>query len=161
MDSVSNDDFSGGTAAEWLSLRGDYSKVRIVAGPRDYPYSRRVEGYLSACPAANVSWAGGWYLEDGLRTAPRVATADAVFCGNDRLAEAVILNCKEQRRASPEIIGFDDTPVSSEIGFTTVAIPWEEIAAAAARIALRRIAGEPRPAARLVISPRPVTLGGC
>lgn len=163
VDSVSIDDFSGGVAAaEWLALRGVFSKVRVLAGPREDPRSRRrVEGFLSACPSAKVSWSGGWYLEDGLRAAPRVATADAVFCGNDRLAEAVIRHCRELRRPLPEIIGFDDAPVASELGFSTVAIPWEEIAAAAARIALRRIAGEPHPAARLVISPRPVTRDAC
>jgi len=159
VDSVSIDDFSGGVAAaEWLALRGDFPNVRLLAGPREDPRSRRrVEGFLSACSGARVSWCAGWYIEDGLLAARRVASADAVFCGNDRLAEALIRHCRENGKTVPEIIGFDDAPVASELGFSTVAIPWEETAAAAVKIALRRLAGEPHPAARLVISPRPLT----
>ncbi len=159
LDSISIDDYSGGVAAgEWLALRGRFRRVRVLAGPYgDTRSRRRVEGFLTVHPRAQVVWADAWYFEDGLRAAAQVADADAVFCGNDRLAEAVIVHARQQLRAVPELIGFDDAPVAAELGISTVAIPWEEMARAATRIANRRLAGEPHPASRMVISPRPVS----
>jgi len=150
VDSISIDDYSGGVAAaEWLALQGEHRSVSVLAGPRDDPRSRRrVEGFSSIYPKAQVVWADGWYLEDGLQLAGQVATAAAVFCGNDRLAEAVVQHCRGHGKALPWLIGFDDAPVAAELGISTVAIPWEEMARAAVQIAVRRLAGEPRQASR-------------
>jgi len=159
VDSISIDDYSGGVAAaEWLALQGEHRSVSVLAGPRDDPRSRRrVEGFLSIYKDAQVQWSDGWYLEDGLRIAGRVADADAVFCGNDRLAEAVIQYCGSQGQVLPMLIGFDDAPVAAELGLSTIAIPWEEMARAVVQIASRRLAGEPHPASRMVIAPRPIS----
>jgi DNA-binding LacI/PurR family transcriptional regulator len=159
VDSISIDDYSGGVAAaEWLGMQGNHRSVWVLAGPRHDPRSqRRVDGFLVQCPAAEVVWADGWYLEDGLRVADQVAAADAVFCGNDRLAEALIHYCISQRIPVPVLIGFDDAPIAAELGISTVAIPWDEMARAAVQIASRRLLGEPHPASRMVIAPRPIS----
>ncbi len=159
IDSISVDDFSGGVAAaEWLMMRGRYKRIHVLAGPRgDARSQRRVEGFLTVHPQAQVVWADGWYFEQGLRAAPQVADADAVFCVNDRLAEAVIGYARQHHRVVPELIGFDDAPVAAELGISTVAIPWQEMAGAVLRVAMRRLAGEPHPAACTVIAPRPLT----
>lgn len=161
VDSITVDDFSGGlAAAEWLGMQVGVQRVAVLAGPlTDARSQRRVDGFCSQFPNARVVWADGWYLEDGLRAAEGVAGVDGVFCGNDRLAEALIRYCGGHRIALPRIIGFDDAPVAWELGFATVAIPWDEIAGAAVRIAVRRLTGDPHPAARTQFSPRPVMRG--
>lgn len=159
IDSISVDDYSGGVAAaEWLALRGGLEDLCVLAGPRgDARSQRRVEGFLAVNPQAKVVWAEGWYFEHGLRAAPQVGDADGVFCGNDRLAEALIAYGRQQGMRVPQLIGFDDAPVAGELGISTIAIPWQEMAGAVLRTAMRRLAGEPHPASCTVIAPRPVT----
>jgi DNA-binding transcriptional regulator YhcF (GntR family) len=157
-DSVSVDDYSGGmAAAEWLRTRVRAGRVAVLAGPgKDARNRMRVEGFLSVTPRARVVRAGTWFFEEALRVAPRVLDAAGVFCANDRLAAAVVVAARAAGVARPELVGFDDAPVAERLNITTIAIPWEEVAAAAAEIARRRMAGDIRTAAGLVFSPRPL-----
>ncbi len=159
IDTVSTDDFSGGVcAAEIFRTRG-HARPAVLAGPRTDPRSvRRVEGFCSLLPGAKVVWAEGWFLEDGVRAAPGLlkARAPALFCCNDRLAEGVVRYCQENRRAVPEIIGFDDAPISEALNLTTIAIPWSEMIDATLDITQRRLRGDTSTATRRILAPRPV-----
>jgi DNA-binding LacI/PurR family transcriptional regulator len=97
---------------------------------------------------APVTHAKTWYYEDGLKAAPRVLRERpaGVFCANDRLAAALQDTLgKEAKCLHPAIVGYDDAPIAQVRGLTTIAIPWEEIAAGAAALALARIKGDTKP----------------
>ncbi len=159
VDSVSVDDFSGGVcAAEILRDRG-HSRTAVLGGPEtDARSLRRVRGFLSLLPRARVIWAGGWFLEDGLKAASRLMErkATAIFGCNDRLAESVVRFCEEQNWTAPDLVGFDDAPVAEALNLTTIAIPWDEMVEAALAIIRKRLRGETSTAARQVLAPRPV-----
>lgn len=161
-DSVSVDDYLGGmAAAEWLRERTGVGNRAVLAGPTDDPRNRlRVDGFLSVLPKTRVVKAGSWFYEEALLAAPRVLGCAGVFCANDRLAAAVVEAARQADAPCPELIGFDDAPVSERLNFTSIAIPWDDVAAAAADVARRRIAGDVRTAAGLVFAPRPLVRGG-
>jgi DNA-binding MarR family transcriptional regulator len=159
IDTVSTDDFSGGVcAAEILRARGR-TRVVVLAGPQTDPRSvRRVEGFRSLLPDAEVLWADGWFLEDGLAAAPLLVKKNpaALFCCNDRLAEGVLRFCMAKHRAAPEIIGFDDAPVAEALNLTTIAIPWDEMIEATIAILRKRLRGDASTATSQILAPRPV-----
>jgi len=159
LDSVTIDDFSGGaSAAELVRERGLGSAraVVVVGGPpEDERSNERIRGFRSVLPGARVVFACGWYYRDGLAVADEVlgAEPDAVFCCNDRLAEAIR---SRQGNRVPFLVGFDDAPVAEELGLNTIAIPWREIAAAAAEVAAARIARREMKVRRQIFSPHPI-----
>jgi DNA-binding LacI/PurR family transcriptional regulator len=81
---------------------------------------------------------------------------------NERASSCFILNwCQKniagtESRAVPEIIGFDDAPVSEALNLTTIAIPWSEMIDATLDITRRRLRGDTSTAARRILAPRPV-----
>lgn len=162
VDSVSVDDFSGGmVAAEWLLERTGGRRCAVLAGPADDARNRlRVAGFLSVLPRAKVVHSGSWFFEEARAAAPRVLGHAGVFCTNDRIAAATIACARDRGSALPELIGFDDAPVAESLNFSTVAIPWNEVASAAAEIARRRLSGDIRTAAGVVFSPRPLVRAG-
>ncbi len=157
-DSVSVDDFSGGVAAgEWLRERVGGGRCAVLAGPEDDARNRlRVAGFLSVHRRARVVSAGSWFYAEGLRSAPRVLDYSGVFCANDRLAAAVVDEARRLDKRQPELVGFDDAPVAEQMNFTTIAIPWDDIVAAAVGVAQRRMTGDVRTAAGLIFAPRPL-----
>jgi DNA-binding LacI/PurR family transcriptional regulator len=104
--------------------------------------------------------ANTWFYEEALRAAPLVLKHAGVFCANDRLAAAVIEAARLKGVALPELIGFDDAPVAERLNFTTMAIPWEDVVAAAVDVVRRRMAGDVRTAAGVIFAPRPVVRSG-
>lgn len=158
VDSVSTDDFSGGVCAAQL-LAGKGKRLAVLAGPKDDARSvQRVAGFVSNIPKARICWAGSWFYDDARRAAPRLlkGNPDAVFCCNDRLAEGVIRHCQENRLPVPEIMGFDDAPIAEELNFSTVSIPWPELADAAMAVIRKRLRGDTATASRQIFTPRPV-----
>jgi len=158
LDSVTIDDFSGGaSAAELIRERGLGSACVVVVGgpPEDERSNERIRGLRSVLPGARVVSACGWYYRDGLAVADEVlgAEPDAVFCCNDRLAQAIR---SRQGTRAPFLVGFDDAPVAEELGLNTIAIPWREIADAAADVATARIARRQMKARRQIFSPYPL-----
>lgn len=161
IDSISIDDFSGGVSAgQLLRLReGEGDAYAVLTGPADDARSQaRRDGYLSVVPHAAVVEAQSWFLEDGLKAAGEAARLgrDGLFCCNDRLAEAVILHCRERGLPRPPLVGFDDAPVAEQLDLTTIAIPWEELIADAVEILKRRLAGDATASRQLIVTPRPV-----
>jgi len=159
IDTVSTDDFSGGLCAAEIFNRRGCTKAMVLAGPKtDARCVRRVEGFRSLLPDAEVIWSGGWFREDGLEVAPCLfkKKPQALFCCNDRLAEGVVCHYKKQRHRPPEIIGFDDAPIAEALNITTIAIPWDELVEAAMGIVRKRISGNTSTASRQILAPRPV-----
>lgn len=158
VDSVSTDDFSGGVCAAQLLAKAG-RRFAVLAGPKNDERSlQRVAGFLSRIPKAKVCWTGSWFYEDARRAAPRLLRSkpDAVFCANDRLAEGVIRHCAEKGLAPPAVMGFDDAPIAEELNFSTVSIPWPELADAAVGVIRKRLRGDTSTASRQIFTPRPV-----
>lgn len=163
IDSVSTDDFSGGVCAAQLLQQKSAARqgFAILSGPADDERSnRRVEGFRSVVRAGVVA-AGGWYFEDGYRSAGDALRRGprGIFCCNDRLAEAVIDYCKRRSIACPPLVGFDDAPVAEKLNLTTIAIPWDELSGAAAEVIKRRLNGDTATSSHQMFMPRPVIRG--
>ena len=161
IDSVSLDDFSGGVcAAQLLAQKTSASSgFAILSGPADDPRSnRRIAGFRSVMPSAVVVVGGGWYYEDGLRVAAEVVRRAhrGLFCCNDRLAESVVMYCRQNDMAVPSLVGFDDAPVAERLHLTTIAIPWEEMVAGAFEIVKRRLNGYTGSSCSQIFQPRPI-----
>lgn len=161
VDSVSTDDFSGGVCASQL-LR-DWTKpsatFAVLAGPKsDRRSVQRVAGFTEAIPNATVCWSDSWFHDDGFSAARELMASrpHAVFCCNDRLAEGLIDFCRENDLRLPRLIGFDDAPVAEKLNFSTVAIPWQEIADAAISVIKKRLRGDTTTASRQIFAPRPM-----
>lgn len=146
IDSISVDDFSGGaTAAQFLVARCMKANPRfaVMAGPPSDGRSRsRVDGFLSIV-GARVIASPTWFYSDARTLARAVVRAgpDGVFCGNDRLAEAVTRYCTASRVPKPSVVGFDDAPIASWLHLSTIAIPWEELVSSAIAVIQRRMTG--------------------
>jgi DNA-binding transcriptional regulator YhcF (GntR family) len=161
VDSVSTDDYSGGVCAAELLLKwaNPGSEFAVLAGPEtDARSLRRVAGFKQLVGNARVCWAESWFFEDGRTTARDVIKGNpgAVFCCNDRLAEGLISYCELAQAPLPAIVGFDDAPVAEKLNFSTVAIPWREIADGAVTVIKKRLRGDTATASRQIFAPRPV-----
>lgn len=160
VDSVATDDFSGGAAAaELLRAVAPARRLAVLAGPRhDARSVQRVAGFHLHAPKAEVYWAPTWYAEDALKLARRIVARGwaGVFCGNDRLAEALLRTCVAAKMPRPALVGFDDAPVAESLDLTTIAIPWRALVEGAVAIAQRRVAGGSGSTAQLMFTPRPV-----
>jgi len=161
VDSVATDDFSGGVVAAQLlkPRRSSLKRVAVFSGPSaDTRSQLRVAGFQSLFPQAAVVSAGTW---DGMLAAKRVSTLvrrhpEAVFCCNDRLAQAVRETYVRLKTPCPQLIGFDDAPVATYLRLTTVALPWVELVEGAANLIQKRLSGDRSHAAQLLYAPRPV-----
>ncbi|MEZ0266325.1 MAG: substrate-binding domain-containing protein [Phycisphaerae bacterium] len=186
IDSVSCDDYSGGACAAQLiqqrlagaaglisanaerasrrkaakpEILTEPPRVAILSGPPgDSRSNQRVAGFCSLIPGATITPCPTWYVEDALRLAPQVLAGrpDAIFCCNDRLAQAVILHARENQLALPPIVGFDDAPVAEQLDLTTLAIPWGPLLATAVSLIRRRLAGDAEGPVHQIFPPRPV-----
>lgn len=159
-DAVSVDDHSGGIAAgELVAARISEGKVMILGGPKtDLRCRDRVRGFQEMVPDSEVFFSDSWFYEDGHKAAGPLLRKkpSAVFCVNDRLAQALLDVARQYRLAPPRVIGFDDAPVAEQLNLTTMAIPWEELADNVVEIAQKRIAGDTSTASTRILAPRPV-----
>jgi DNA-binding transcriptional regulator YhcF (GntR family) len=158
-DSVTVDDFSGGVCAAQL-LRMHVPQGRkwvVISGPQEDDRSEaRVAGFCSVHSADVIP--AGWFAADGERAAPfALATgANGIFCANDRIAEGLISFARRVGEPTPPIVGFDDAPIAEKLGITTIAIPWSEMATAAASTIRRRLVDRRGGCIHQVLAPIPV-----
>jgi hypothetical protein len=163
IDSVSADDYSGGVCAAQLLLtrlpnRPAPADALIFSGPpADARSNQRIAGFRSLLPA-NVIPAASWYLEDAIAQAPRVLAQRprAVFCCNDRLAQALIQTARAAGLSPPAVVGFDDAPIAEHLNLTTIAIPWAPLLAAAVSLIKRRLANAAEPPVHQIFPPVPI-----
>jgi hypothetical protein len=166
IDSIGVDDLCGGVIAgelvqQRLKNRSGISQdeIVVVAGPQnDARNISRVSGFLSVWPSAKIISADGWYYADAFRHREEIRTgsAPAIFCVNDRLAEAVLDIYSDRRENRPIIIGFDNAPVAEARHLTTIAIPWAELTRAVCSLTRARIAGDQSVSRLQLLVPRPI-----
>jgi DNA-binding transcriptional regulator YhcF (GntR family) len=146
VDAVTTDDYSGGAcAAELLRERiGALRGFAVLGGPDgDARSVQRIAGFRAHAETDAVICAESWFVEAGLACVPALMERKpaGIFACNDRLAEAVIAWCAEQRVARPPLIGFDNAPVAERLRLTTIGIPWSTMVEQAVHVIAERIAG--------------------
>ena len=132
--------------------RGSSQPTNSAASPR-----------RSRCPSSSAS-------EDGTAVAERFLagefTADALVCGNDELALAVMARLTDSGVAVPDdlaIVGWDDVMTSRYVrpGLTTVRQPVQELGALAAERLHELVAGATPSLERRVLATDVVIRGSC
>ena len=162
VDSVSVDDYSGGSAAaELLLQRTGGDRFAVVVGPaHDRRSQQRTAGFLAVCKSRLIV-ADGWEASRGVKIAKRVLRGkfEGIFCVNDSLARGVLQWADENNITCPPIVGFDDAPIAETLNLTTLAIPWDELVSAAVALARARLGGSRSASIQQVLTPRPVIRG--
>jgi DNA-binding transcriptional regulator YhcF (GntR family) len=159
-DSISVDDFSGGITAGQILSRYSPRRPVVIGGPAaDARSQSRIDGFRQIFPSAQVIEAGTWFLSSAVQNiaAPLSSLrADALFCCSDRLAQATLICYQKLKIPAPIVIGFDNAPVAETLSLSTIGIPWEEVARAAAAVIKKRLDGETDHASAIVLPPIPV-----
>jgi DNA-binding LacI/PurR family transcriptional regulator len=158
---VATDDFSAGAcAAQVLSARApDGCKFAVLSGPPgDQRSLSRVNGFLSRLPGAKVIAGGGWFGDNIASVAQPAlrAGADGIFCVNDRIAAALLECFRRAGITPPAVVGHDNASLAEQWHLTTIAIPWEEMAASALEVIRQRLRGDSGPARQVILAQRPV-----
>jgi len=144
-------DNEGGTmlAVQHLLDLG-HKRIALLLGDGDDPaISPREAGYRAAMAAARIplkmqaTVTAGWDIDGGYRAAERVlgkaTRPTAIVASNDRVATGVLLRAASMGLSVPDdlsIVGFDDQPFVADRlvpALTTIALPYAEMGAAAAR----------------------------
>lgn len=159
-DSISVDDFSGGITAGQILSRYSPRRPVVIGGPgADARSQNRIDGFRQIFPTAQVIQAGTWFLSSAVQNIAvplRSLQADALFCCSDRLAQATLICYQKLKIPTPIIIGFDNAPVAETLSLSTIGIPWEEVARAAAAVIKKRLDGQTDHASAIVLPPVPV-----
>jgi DNA-binding transcriptional regulator YhcF (GntR family) len=159
-DSISVDDFSGGITAGQILSRYSPRRPVVIGGPgADARSQNRIDGFRQIFPSAQVIQAGTWFLSSAVQNIAvplRSLQADALFCCSDRLAQATLICYQKLKISTPIIIGFDNAPVAETLSLSTIGIPWEEVARAAAAVIKKRLDGQTDHASAIVLPPIPV-----
>jgi DNA-binding transcriptional regulator YhcF (GntR family) len=159
-DSISVDDFSGGITAGQILSRYSPRRPVVIGGPgADARSQNRIDGFRQIFPSAQVIQAGTWFLSSAVQTIAvplRSLQADALFCCSDRLAQATLICYQKLKIPAPIVIGFDNAPVAETLSLSTIGIPWEEVARAAAAVIKKRLDGQTDHASAIVLPPVPV-----
>lgn len=163
IDSIALDGFSGAASAAQIIDRRYYGKnICIYSGPEsDYRNNDRVNGFLSIIPETEVVSAGSWDFSDGVKNAGKILRLkpDAIFCCNDRLAYSLFKFCDNNNIKTPAIMGFDNAPVSEKIGFSTIAIPWDDMITLAVQTIKQRLLGDTSSTKQSFLNTRPFLRG--
>ncbi len=158
IDSVEVDDFAGGVlAGQVLRKRWKCRQPMIFAGPKyDSRSDSRIGGFQQVFPGSPIIHSKEWHYESALKVVEKILRTrqDGIFCANDRLAQAVQMTYRAKGKPLPVLMGFDDAPVASEIGLSTIGIPWDDFVHAVAEQARKRLDGDNRTARRVVLAPR-------
>lgn len=161
VDAVTTDDFSGGAcAAELLKARTQRATgFAVLGGPADDRRSeQRIAGFRAHTAAPRIVCAASWFLEAGRACAAEVLRTKptGIFACNDRLAEAVLLHCRDHSLPVPPLVGFDNAPVAERLRLTTVGIPWGAMVEQALALIVARIGGSCTPARLISLAHEPV-----
>lgn len=136
-------------ATEHLLARG-HERVGFIGWPHTSGVGEdRLRGWQDALAGRDLDLDGLTALvEDGARHGAAAAAllrergASALVCASDSLALGAVSVFPTTAGRAP-VIGFDDTPVASALGISSVAQPVEEAAAQITGILLDLLAGEP------------------
>ena len=158
LDSISTDDYAGSALAADTLLRGTARPQRfgILAGPvGDRRSDERVAGFISRAKDPLIVHADNWHRDAGRRSASALIEAglNGLFAANDRLAQGTLLAFQDAGRRPPLIVGYDDAPIAGQLGLTTIALPWQEIARAVVQRAQLRLQGDLSPACTFLFQP--------
>ena len=158
LDSVCTDDFAGGALAADTLIRGSESPQRfcVLAGPSgDRRSDERLTGFLSRAHDAEVVHADNWHRDAGRRAGKELIRSKltGVFAANDRLAQGSLLAFRDAKQEPPLIVGYDDAPIAKQLGLTTIALPWQEIADAVVQRAKLRLEGDLSSACTFLFQP--------
>jgi len=158
LDSICTDDFAGGALAADTLLQASATPHRlgILAGPRaDRRSDERIAGFRSRVKDAVIVHADNWHRDAGRRAAASLTDAGltGVFAANDRLAQGITLAYHDDQKTLPVMVGYDDAPIAEQLGLTTIALPWQEIANAVVQRAQLRLQGNLTPACTFLFQP--------
>jgi DNA-binding LacI/PurR family transcriptional regulator len=150
--SIGATNWQGGLTATRHLIELGHTRIAMIGGPKNVLCSRaRVDGYRAALETAGLTVDpelvrhGDFHVEAGYKQFTELLTVKdrptAVFAGSDLQAVGV---CEAARAAGLNVprdlsvVGFDDLPVARWVGppLTTVRQPLQEMAAAAARMAI-------------------------
>jgi DNA-binding LacI/PurR family transcriptional regulator len=142
--------------------------IATIAGPSDMCAAiDRLDGYRDALEAAGIPVRkalvaeGDFFEESGERAMRRLLAGrpdlDAVFAASDTMAAGALRALRAAGRHVPgdvAVVGFDDAPLATHTvpTLTTIRQPLDEMAAAAARLLVRRI-DTPRAGVEYVVYP--------
>ena len=158
LDSICTDDFAGGALAADTLLQASPTPYRlgILAGPRaDRRSDERIAGFRSRVQEVVITHADNWHRDAGRRAAASLTQANltGVFAANDRLAQGTTLAYRNAKQPLPAIVGYDDAPIAEQLGLTTIALPWQEIANAVVQRAQLRLQGDLSSACTFLFQP--------
>lgn len=158
LDSISTDDFAGGALAADTLLRGTTQPQHfgILAGPvGDRRSDERIAGFQSRLSDTSVIHADNWHRDAGRRAALNLIDTNltGLFAANDRLAQGTVMTYRDSNQRPPLIVGYDDAPIAEQLGLTTIALPWQEIAKAVVQRVQLRLQGDLSPACTFLFQP--------
>lgn len=142
------DDRTGGQQAGRHLVGLGHVGLGVVAGPEDVEsVTHRLAGFTSAVEAAGLAPPAtvyGDFTRDGGEDAAealfqRHPETTAVLALNDLMAAGVLRYLARSGRSVPDdvsVMGFDDIPLSADLGLTTIRVPMGAIGAAAMELLL-------------------------
>lgn len=155
--SVTCNDYLGGRlAGEHIAALGA-KRVFLLAGKtqmstsidRTTGFTEVLNEYGIALPPEHIA-AGGFDAAAGERSTRHlldtVGVPDAIFAVNDFAAIGVLGVLRERGLKVPDdvkVIGYNDTPLASGVGLTTIHSPMHEIGRKGLELLLKAMAGEP------------------
>lgn len=156
--SIGATNWQGGLTATGHLLALGHRRIAMIGGPGDVLCSRaRIDGYRTALETAGLAFdpalvrQGDFHVRSGYRELTTLLALHdrptAVFAGSDLQALGVYEAARNAGLRIPEdlsVVGFDDLPIARWLTpeLTTVRQPLQEMAAAAARLALSLARGQ-------------------
>lgn len=161
------DSEQGGYEATRHLIEQGCDRIAMISGPSSGPGSRtygrlqRYLGYRRALEAAGRKLDPGLVVQGDFRIAGGYAAMgklldldappDGVFVANDLMALGAVRAARERNVAIPAdigIVGYDDIPMVEHVSspLTTMAMPRQELGAAAAALLVEELNGVDRPA---------------
>ena len=158
LDSICTDDFAGGALAADTLMQGSAKPYRfgILAGPNgDRRSDERIAGFRSRVDTVLLTHADNWHRDAGRRAAHALTQGalTGVFAANDRLAQGTLLAYRGAGQPPPLLVGYDDAPIAKQLGLTTIALPWQELADAVVQRARLRLQGDRGSACTFLFQP--------
>jgi LacI family transcriptional regulator len=175
VSSVTSDNFDGAYQATKYLLRIGHTSILFIAGgPGKSTAQERLSGFQSAMMESGVQLSdrhivsGGYdfetshqvvmnAIEDGVRFSAVFASADVMAFGAKRAIEDAGLRIPDD----VSLIGYDDIPLCSSIGLTTVAQPAFEMGRNAITTLIHLVERRLAKPTNLVLQPRLVIRDTC